>query len=492
MDVIETDIPARLDRLPWSRFHWLIVIALGSTWVLDGLEVTLVGSLSSALTDSGSLGLSTTEIGFAASAYLSGAICGAMGFGYLADRWGRKRLFIVTVMVYAGAAAATGLSWNFTSFAVFRLITGAGIGGEYSAINSAIQELIPARCRGWTDLAVNGSFWGGAILGALGSLLALNPAIISPAIGWRVAFLGGGILAIVIVGLRRHIPESPRWLMTHGRLEEAKKIVAELERNVSPPIGPSPLLPLPLIRLRRHARLGLLEIGLMLARRYPRRAFVGLCLMASQAFLYNAIFFTYALVLERFYGVPGSEAGKYIIGFALANLAGPFALGRLFDTIGRKTMIATTYCLSGLLMAMTAILFDHDVFTATTQTAAWMAIFFVASPAASAAYLTVGESFPLESRALVIAVFYAAGTAIGGIAGPAIFGALIDTGSRHDLMWGYHAGAALMMVAGIVAALFGIRAERRSLEDVAPPFALADDISEERATGTVHPVFRAR
>ena len=483
MSIIETDIPARLDRMRWSRFHWLVIAALGSSWVLDGLEVTLVGSLSTALTDPGSLGLTASEIGLAASAYLAGAISGAIGFGYWADRWGRKRLFIITVAVYAVAAAASGLAWNFASFAVFRLMTGAGIGGEYSAINSAIQELIPARCRGWTDLAVNGSFWAGALLGAGVSSLALDPAVVSPALGWRFAFLAGGVLAAAVIGLRRYIPESPRWLMTHGRLADAEDVVTKIEQSASSSNRASPELPrAKRIRLRAYAGHNLLDVGRMLATRYPRRTFVGLTLMAAQAFLYNAIFFTYALVLDRFYGVAGSDVGKYITGFALANLAGPFVLGHLFDSLGRKTMIAATYCLSGALMGLTALLFDHGAFTATTQTAAWIAIFFVASPAASAAYLTVGESFPLEFRALAIALFYALGTAIGGIAAPAFIGSLIETGSRHDLMWAYLAGAGLMIAAGIVAALLGLRAERRSLEDIAAPLALAEIIAPDRPT----------
>jgi MFS family permease len=474
--VRESDIPARLDRLPWSGFHWLVIAALGVSWVLDGLEVTLVGSLSPALTDPDALGLTTTEIGLAASGYLAGAILGAIGFGFLADRFGRKRLFVVTVLVYAAGTLATGGAWSFTSFLFFRCVTGAGIGGEYSAINSAIQELIPARCRGWTDLAVNGSFWGGAILGALGSLVALDRSLLPPAIGWRVAFAIGGILAMIVMAMRHYVPESPRWLMTRGRLAEAEDIVADIERRVG--VGGPAGLSLPAAqRTRFHPGRGLtiLDIARILLKTYPRRTIVGLALMAAQAFFYNAIFFTYALTLTHFYGVAGDDVGRYIIAFAVANFLGPLLLGRLFDSIGRKVMITATYGLSGVMLAGTAVLFDAGAFTAVTQTAAWMAVFFVASAAASAAYLTVGESFPVECRALVIAFFYAFGTAIGGIAGPVILGALIDTGSRRNIMWGYLAGAALMLIAAVLEALLGISAERQPLEAIASSFALTPE-----------------
>jgi len=482
-DIFETDIPARLDRLPWSRFHKLVIVALGITWILDGLEVTLVGSLSAALTDRDALGLSTSEIGLAASAYLIGAIMGALIFGYLTDRLGRKRLFVVTVAVYGIATVATGLSWSFASFLIFRWATGTGIGGEYAAINSAIQELIPARWRGWTDLTVNGSFWGGAILGALGALVALDPHFLPTWIGWRLPFLIGGILAIIVIVLRRYVPESPRWLMTHGRLAEAEEVVEEIEQRVSGSASGISASPAPRIRLRHGQRFGFVQIGRALVTLYPRRTLVGLVLMAAQAFLYNAIFFTYALVLSRFYHVPSDAIGFYIIAFAIANFLGPLILGSWFDTLGRKPMIAATYGASGLLMMATAFLFDADLFSAVTQTAAWMAIFFAASAAASAAYLTVGESFPLESRALIIALFYAFGTAMGGVAGPALFGALIETGSRHNIMWGYLAGALFMLIAAIIQAVLGTAAERRPLEEVAPPFAAVPSSGSHR-----HPI----
>jgi MFS family permease len=466
----DTDIPARLDRLPWSRFHWLIVVALGITWILDGLEVTLVGSLSGAITGDKHVGISDAEIGFAASAYLSGAIIGALGFGHLTDRLGRKKLFLITVAVYAVATMATALSWDFASFALFRFATGLGIGGEYAAINSAIDELIPARCRGWTDLAINGTFWIGAALGAGASLVVLDPTIVPPEIGWRAAFAIGGVLGFAIMLLRRHVPESPRWLMVHGRVAEATAVVDEIETRVGRPISE----PAPRIRLKEGEALGLWRVARAIARLYPKRLLLGLVLMAAQAFFYNAIFFTYALVLAKFYDVPAGRVGLYMFAFAIGNFFGPLLLGRFFDTIGRRRMITLTYALAGILMALTAILFAQGLLDAAQQTAAWTVIFFIASAAASAAYLTVGESFPLEARAIVIALFYAAGTAIGGVAAPALFGALIATGSRGVLMWGYLGGAALMLIAAATEAWIGVAAEGQSLESVARPLSAAD------------------
>jgi MFS family permease len=467
----ETDIPSRLDRLPWSAFHWLIVVALGITWILDGLEVTLVGSLSGALVSDPQLGIDDARIGFAASSYLAGAVIGALGFGYLTDRFGRKRLFIVTVLVYAVATLATAASWNFASFALFRFATGMGIGGEYAAINSAIDELIPARRRGWTDLAINGSFWIGAALGAAGSLLVLDPRIIPPTIGWRAAFAIGGVLGFAIMWLRRYVPESPRWLMIHGRLAEAEAIVEGIERRVGAPYRSMPTTRL---RLRAGERLGLWAIIRTIARCYPRRLLLGFVLMAAQAFFYNAIFFTYALVLTRFYQITAEKVGVYIFAFAIGNFFGPLLLGHFFDSLGRKRMITLTYGLAGLLMAATTILFARGMLDAVAQTALWTAIFFVASAAASAAYLTVGESFPLEARAIIIAIFYAAGTAVGGVAAPALFGVLIATGSRVTLTWGYLAGAVLMLVAAAVEAWLGVAAERLPLESVAAPLTSAE------------------
>ena len=472
--IVETDIPARLDRLPWSRFHTLVVTALGITWILDGLEVTLAGSLAGALKASPVLQFSNADVGLAASAYLAGAVLGALFFGWLTDRLGRKKLFFITLAVYLVATAATALSWNFWSFALFRFLTGAGIGGEYAAINSTIQELIPARVRGWTDLIINGSFWIGAALGAVGAIVLLDPAVIDPEYGWRLAFLSGATLAIVIFFMRLWLPESPRWLMTHGRAAEAERVVWAIERRVMasgrmrPPIG------LPTVTLHARTHTPLSEVFHTLIHRHRRRALVGLALMGAQAFFYNAIFFTYALVLTDFYGIPASHVGWYILPFAAGNFLGPLLLGRLFDVIGRRPMIAFTYVTSGVLLAGGGYLFEQGTLNATQQTFTWTVIFFFASAAASSAYLTVGETFPLEIRALAIAVFYAIGTGIGGMAGPWLFGILIDTGSRTSLFGGYLLGAALMIAAGLIAAFFAVPAERKSLEQVARPLAFVD------------------
>jgi len=468
-DAFTTDIPARLDRLPWSRFHWLILAALGVTWILDGLEVTIVGSLSGALQSRTGLGLSATEIGLAASLYIAGAVTGALLFGQLADQYGRRKLFLVTVGVYLIATIATGFAWNFASFAFFRILTGAGIGGEYSAINSAIQEFTPARLRGRVDLLVNGSYWIGAALGALGSLVVLDPALVPAEYGWRLAFIIGGALAGLVMFLRRFVPESPRWLLIHGRAAEAEMVMTEIETWVAPHQRVSAVTAQIRFLPRGGARLS--DLVHSLFTHYPARTFLGLTLMATQAFCYNAIFFTYALVLTNFYRIDASAIGWFILPFAAGNFAGPLLLGPLFDLWGRKPMIAASYGISGLLMAITGFLFARGSLGATAQTALWTVNFFFASAGASAAYLTVGESFPLEVRARAIAVFYAFGTALGGIGGPLLFGALIDTGTRGNILWGYLLGAVLMLAGAGVEAWLGIRAEGRALEEVAAPLS---------------------
>jgi MFS family permease len=469
--IIETDIPTRLDALPFGRFHILVIVALGITWILDGLEVTLAGALSAELKRATALGLSNAQIGFAGSSYLAGAVLGAFFFGWLTDRLGRKKLFTITLAVYLLATAATGLSWDATSYALFRFLTGAGIGGEYTAINSTIQELIPARFRGWTDLLINGSFWVGAAVGAGGSLILLDPAVINPALGWRLAFLIGAIIGLVILLMRFWIPESPRWLVTHGMPQQAAEVMRGIEahfQNLGQPPRGAPIH----LRMRRHTPLG--EVARTLFKTYRGRTLVGLSLMASQAFFYNAIFFTYALVLTDFYGTPANQVGWYILPFAAGNVLGPIVLGHLFDTVGRRIMIASTYAISGILLAVTAELFSHNVLTATGLTGAWMIVFFFASAAASSAYLTVSEIFPLEIRALAIAFFYAIGTGVGGVIGPLLLGMLINTGSRSSVAVGYLIGAALMIGAAAVEALWGVAAERKALESVAAPLALVD------------------
>lgn len=473
-EFFETDVPNRLDRLPFARFHWLVVIALGITWILDGLEVTLVGSLSGTISESPRLQLTGTEVGLTASAYLGGAVLGALFFGWLTDRLGRKKLFTITVLIYLVATIATGFSWNFWSFAIFRFITGMGIGGEYAAVNATIQELIPARKRGFTDLVINGSFWIGAAIGALAAVVVLDPAVIDPEIGWRLAFVIGGVIGIGVLFLRRFIPESPRWLMTHGQPEEASRVVGQIEARVEHETGvPLPSVPPGRLRLRRHQGGWFLPSLRVLAVDYRSRTVLGVALMGSQAFCYNAVLFTYALVLTRFYGVESRHVGWFILPFALGNFMGPLLLGRFFDTLGRRRMITTTYALSGILMAAVGWMFARGWLDATEQTLAWTVIFFFASAAASSAYLTVGETFPLEVRAVAISVFYALGTAAGGIAGPAVFGHLIQTGSRDEVLIGYLIGGGLMLGAAAVEWVLGVDAERRSLEEVAPPLSAA-------------------
>jgi MFS family permease len=472
VQIVETDVPARLDRLPWARFHTLVVIALGITWILDGLEVTLAGSLAGAFKES--LHFSDAEVGMAASVYLTGAVLGAIFFGWLTDRLGRRKLFFIAIVVYLVATAATATSWSVATFVLFRFFTGAGIGGEYAAINSTIQELTPARVRGWTDLIINGSFWMGAAMGAASSIVLLDPAFISPEIGWRLAFLIGAALALLIFPMRFWIPESPRWLMTHGRVKDAEEIVTGIDERLRRLGHDLPPADLPRVRLRMRGHTSLLEVIQTLFREHRQRTLVGLSLMAAQAFFYNAIFFTYALILTDFYRVPSNRVGWYILPFAAGNFLGPVLLGRLFDTVGRRPMIAFTYATSGVLLAAVGYLFVRGMLSATTQTIGWTVIFFFASAAASSAYLTVSETFPLEIRALAIAIFYAIGTGIGGIVGPFFFGELIQSGSRVSVFIGYLSGSALMILAAFIASRWAVAAERKSLETVAPPLASVD------------------
>ena len=449
-----------------------MIAALGITWILDGLEVTLAGSISGALKSSPALHMSDAQVGLAGSAYVLGAVIGALGFGWATDRLGRRRLFFVTISVYLVATALTGLAWSAASFYALRFLTGAGIGGEYAAINSAIQELVPARYRGHIDLTINGSFWVGAALGSLVAVGLLNPTLFNPELGWRFAFLFGAALGVVVFLMRRWIPESPRWLVIHGRPEEGERVVEGIEaRFRADGASLSPVPASAAIRLRARAHSPIVDVFQAMFGAYRSRTLVGLALMTAQAFLYNAIFFTYALVLTRFYSVASDRIGWYILPFAASNFLGPLLLGRFFDTHGRRMMIGLTYALSGALLLIFGELFQRDALTASTQTLGWMAVFFVASPAASAAYLTVSETFPIEVRALAIAVFYAIGTGIGGVAAPYVFGWLIESGSRDSVFLGYVFAAALMLAAALVAALFAVQAERRPLEDVARPLS---------------------
>jgi len=475
----ETLIPARLDRLPWSGFHWLVVAALGVTWTLDGLEVTLNGAISGVLQDPHVMNFSAPQIGSIASAYLLGAVLGSLVFGYLTDRWGRKKLFFLTLGIYLLGTLLTAFSWNLLSFAFFRFLTGSGIGGEYAAISSAIDELIPATYRGRVNLMINGSYWLGAALGSASTLIILNPRFLPPNIGWRVGFGTGALLGLFIILLRRHVPESPRWLMTHGDQKDAEYVMTEIENRVEESIG-HPLDPPTRKPIVIHPRksFGFGIVAKTIFSKYRSRSVLGLSLIMSQAFLYNAVFFTYALILTRFYNVPGGTTGIYLLPFAIGNFLGPMLLGKFFDTIGRRQMISATYAISAALLTFTGWAFTRGYLSAQSQTLLWTIIFFFASAAASAAYLTVSEIFPLEIRALAIALFFSLGTAAGGIVAPWLFGRLIGSGAREEVFYGYLVAAFLMFAAAGVEIIWGVKAEQSTLEDLASPLSAESPIAE--------------
>jgi MFS family permease len=470
---ISSDIPARLDRLPWSRFHVLILFGLGITWILDGIEVTIVGAIAPVLRDKETLGLSVGQIGNAASAYVIGAVIGALVFGWLTDRFGRRTVFYATLIVYLAGVLLTATSWSFVSFALFRAITGLGIGGEYAAINSAIDELIPARFRGRIDIIVNGSFWLGAAAGSGASLLFLDPHLLAPDIGWRLGFAVGGLLGLGILFMRRYVPESPRWLLTHSYIDQAEATMANIERRITQDAGAD--LAGADGRLEIHPRksFGFGMIARAMWANYRAPSALALSLMIAQAFLFNAVFFTYGLVLATFYDVPDRRTGLHLAVLAASNFLGPLLLGALFDTVGRRIMISLTYAVSGLLLIAAAVAFGSSAFSAWTQTFAWMAIFFFASAGASSAYLTASEIFPLETRALAIATFYAIGTAVGGIIAPTLFGHLIASHATWTVAGGYLLAAGLLIGAAGVEARFGIDAEGRPLEQIADPLSAA-------------------
>ena len=483
LGTITTAIPARLDRLPWAKFHWMVVVGLGTVWILDGLEVTIVGSMSEALkpADTG-LGLSNFDIGLAGAVYVAGGCLGALVFGQLTDRFGRKKLFLITLGVYTVATVLTAFSPSPLWYFACRFLTGAGIGGEYAAINSAIDELIPAHYRGRVDIVINGSFWIGAVGGALLTIPLLDPTLVNPAIGWRLAFGLGAVLALGVLIVRRHVPESPRWLFIHGREDDGERIVTEIEEQVRAEDGE---LPEPsgtiTVRQRRSISMGLIARSVFTL--YPRRTLLCFALFVGQAFLYNAFFFTYGDTLTTFLGV--KQTGWYIAIFAASNFLGALLLSPLFDTVGRIKMIAGTYIVSGVLLAATGVILG--LLTAVTLTMCGAVIFFFASAGASSAYLTVSEIFPLETRALCIAFFYAVGTAAGGIAGPLLFGALIEnasgSGDITKIAVGYFIGAALMIAGGLVEAIFGVNAERQALEHIATPLTVEDATEAESQTG---------
>jgi MFS family permease len=481
---VTTNIPARLDRLPWSRWHWTIVIGLGTVWILDGLEVTVVGNIAGRLSESGS-GLSITSgqvTGIAAALYVAGACAGALFWGRLTDRFGRKKLFLITLAVYLAATALTSVSFDAWWFFLFRFLTGFGIGGEYAAINSAIDELIPAQYRGRVDLIINGSFWLGAVGGSLLSIVALDTDIFPMDVGWRLTFALGAVLAVVILLVRRHVPESPRWLLIHGRDREAEEIVTGIERQVEQEKGEPLPRPEGEITIHQRGSVTFAEITRTVFGRYRRRAILGFSLFIGQAFLYNAITFGFGAILTTFYDVPTGNTGYYFAVIAVGNFFGPLLLGKLFDTVGRRVMISSTYLLSGLLLFGTAWLFDRGSLSAGTLTACWCAVLFFASAGASSAYLTVSEVFPMETRAMSIAFFYALGTATGGISGPLLFADLTETGKVADTVLAFQIGAGLMCAAGLVAVALAVKAERRSLEDIAQP--LTATAKEARPSGT--------
>ncbi len=483
---IETNIPARLDRLPWSRWHWRILVGLGTVWILDGLEVTVVGSIAGAISAKGSgINISSADIaGWAASMYVAGACVGALLFGRLTDIFGRKRLFMITLGVYLGATVATAFAWTPLFFFACRFITGMGIGGEYSAINSAIDELIPARHRGRIDIIINGTDWAGAAAGALLSVAALH--IFSPLLNWRVCFALGFVLGLAILIVRRHVPESPRWLFIHGREQEAEEVTRDIERQVIEGTGAELEEPDDTITINQRKSIPLLEIARAIVATYPRRTVLGLALFIGQAFLYNAILFGYATLLSTFFGVATANAPYYLVAFAVGNLIGPIALGPLFDSVGRKPMIAGTYILSGVLLLITGYLFDQHQLSAGTLTLCWSVVFFFASAGVSAAYLTVSEIFPMETRALAIALFYAVGTGIGGIIGPQLFGRLIPTGKTSDVFLALIIGSALMIIGGIVEIVYGVKAERRRLEGIAKPLTAIETRVRGAANAATH------
>ena len=484
--VIRSLIPARIDRLPWSPFHTRMVVALGVAWILDGLEITVASAVADTLTQPETLGLSSAAVGLIATVYLAGEVVGALFFGRLSDKLGRRNLFMITLGVYLVGSGLTAFTLgNSAGWIVFlyitRFIAGMGIGGEYAAINSAIDELIPARYRGRVDIAINGTYWAGAILGTLGTFIFLKAIDLS--LGWRLAFLIGPVLGLVILLVRRNLPESPRWQVMNGRVEAAERSISHIEHEVESTGATLPAVDdSKAIELQPTEKIGYLALTRVLFRDYPSRSMLGATLMISQSFLYNAIFFTYTLVLGKFYGVASESAPLYLIAFAVGNLAGPLTLGHFFDTIGRRKMIAGTYLLSGLLLAVSAVLFNAGVLNAITQTIAWCVIFYFASAGASAAYLTVSEIFPLEVRAKAIAVFFAIAQCFGAL-GPVIYGALIGDGSQPFLLFlGYLLGAAVMMVGGLVAWFLAVDAEGKSLEDIATPLAAA---GARRRTGSV-------
>ena len=475
LGTVETQVPARLDRLPWARFHWMVVIGLGTVWILDGLEVTIVGSIAARLTsESSGLGLSDSQVLTAGSIYVAGACVGALFFGQLTDRFGRKKLFLLTLLVYLIATVATAFAESALYFYACRFVTGAGIGGEYAAINSAIDELIPARVRGRVDLIINGSYWLGAAGGAVAAIFLLDTSLFAADLGWRLAFGLGAVFAVAILLVRRHVPESPRWLFIHGHEDEAERIVEGIENEVRESTGAELEKPGDSITVRQRKTISFKTIASVAFKSYPKRTALGFALFVGQAFIYNAVTFGLGTFLVKFYGISDSKVPFYIVLFAVSNFFGPLLLGRLFDTVGRKPMIAGTYIGSAVILAVLTFLFVGDSLGTWGFMALLLATFFLASAGASAAYLTVSEIFPMETRALAIAFFYAIGTAVGGITGPYLFGKMIETGEKSQVAIAFFIGAGIMAIGGIVELFLGVKAEQESLEDIAKPLTAED------------------
>jgi MFS family permease len=483
---LKTRIPARLDRLPWSRFHWTVIIGLGTVWILDGLEVTMVGNVGSRLGEKGAgIHIDASQLGSAAACYVAGACVGALFFGQLTDRFGRKRLFLVTLLLYILATCATAFAMAPAYFFAMRFFAGAGIGGEYAAINSAIDELIPARVRGRIDLIINGTYWAGAALGALAAIVLLNTSIFAADLGWRLAFGIGAVLGLGILVVRRNVPESPRWLFIHGREEEAEEIVRQIEAQVEESSGETLDEPKDEIAVRQRDRIPFREIARVAFSKYPRRTILGLSLFVGQAFLYNAITFDLGTLLNKYFKVASGDVPYYFVAFALGNLLGPLVLGRLFDTVGRKPMIAGTYIFSAVGAAVLAVMVNGHSLSTTGFMVVLCVLFFVASAGASSAYLTVSEIFPMETRALAIAFFYAVGTGLGGIVGPLLFSNLIKSGDVGQLALGFWIGSGVMLVGGLAALFFAVAAERKPLEEIARPITAeeADETDGDDRSG---------
>ncbi|WP_209323713.1 MFS transporter [Brevibacterium renqingii] len=475
LGTIKTDVPARLDRLPWARFHWMVVVGLGSVWILDGLEVTMVGNVAARMTEEGSgIDMTAGQIGTAGALYVLGACVGAIVFGQLTDRFGRRKLFLITLILYLIATVATAFSFAPWYFFLVRFLTGAGIGGEYAAVNSAIDELIPARVRGRIDLIINGSYWLGAAGGAATTLFFLNTDILPKMIGWRLAFAVGMLLAIFVFVVRKNVPESPRWLFIHGQKDEAERIVGEIEDDIESETSQTLPPAEKTITVRQRKTITFVEIMKVAFKIYPKRAILCLVLFVGQAFLYNGITFNLGTIFNGFYGVAAATVPIFIIIWSLSNFAGPVILGRLFDTIGRKPMISFSYLGSAVVAVVLALVFKGAVGGEWLFLIVLVVCFFLASSGASAAYLTVSEIFPMETRALAIAFFYAIGTAAGGIAGPLLFGGMIESGERSQVALAFCIGAGVMALGGIAELLFGVKAEGADLEAIAQPLTAED------------------